>query len=62
MADNSDGTPAWDIVFKHARDLIGKLKGLGRKRKAATPKKPKRAALKKPKLANPKRTYRDIFA
>ena len=60
MPDNSGGTPAEDIVSNHGRDLISKLKGRGRKRKAATPK--KRAAGKKPKLANPKRTYRDIFA
>ena len=64
MADNSDGTPAGDIVAKHARELIGKLKGGGRKRKAKTaatavvvPKKAKRVARK-----TPKRTYRDIFA
>ena len=50
MADNSDGTPAGDIVAKHARELIGKLKGGGRKRKSNTvatavvPKKVKRAA------------------
>ena len=53
MAENSDDTPAGDIVTKHAKDLISKLKGCGRKRKATTP---KRAAVKKPK-----RTYRDIF-
>ena len=32
MADKSAGTPAGDIVSKHARELIGKLKGRGRKR------------------------------
>ena len=73
MADKSAGTPAGDIVAKHARELIGKLKGGGRKRKAKTataaaataviPKKVKRAAKKrKPSRATPKRTYRDIFA
>jgi hypothetical protein len=69
MADNSNGTPAGDIVAKHARELIGKLKGGGgRKRKAKTTaaagvlKKVKRAAAKKPKRTTPKRTYRDIFA
>ena len=62
MADNSEGTSAGDIVSKHARYLLGKLKGRDRKRKAATPKKPKRAVGKKPKLVAPKRTYRDIFA
>ena len=36
MADNSAGTPARDIVSKHARELIGKLKGGGRKSKAMT--------------------------
>ena len=36
MADKSAGTPAGDIVAKHARELIGKLKGGGRKRKAKT--------------------------
>ena len=67
MADNSDGTPAGDIVAKNGRELIGKLKGGGRKRKAKTaatavvPKKVKRAA-KKPPRKTPKRTYRDIFA
>ena len=67
MADNSDGMPAGDIVAKHARELIGKLKGGGRKRKAKTvatavvPKKVKRAA-KKFSRTTPKRTYRDIFA
>ena len=50
MADNSDGTPGGDIVCKHARDLISKLKGRGRKGKAAIP---KRTAGKKPKLATP---------
>ena len=71
MADKSAGTPAGDIVAKHARELIGKLKGGGRKRKAKTaaataaaPKKVKRVAKKKkqPSRATPKRTYRDIFA
>ena len=70
MADKSAGTPAGDIVAKHARELIGKLKGGGRKRKAKTavatavmPKKVKRAAKKrKASRATPKRTYRDIFA
>ena len=74
MADKSAGTPAGDIVAKHARELIGKLKGGGRKRKARTataaaavtavmPKKVKRATKKrKPSRATPKRTYRDIFA
>ena len=63
IADN-DGTPPWDIVLRHARDLIGKLKGRGLKHKPrhASPKKTKRAAGKKPKLTTPKRTYRDIFA
>ena len=62
IADKSNGTPDGDIVSKHARDLIAKLKGRGRKRKTS-PKKPKRAAsAKKPKLATLKRTYRDIFA
>ena len=60
MADNSDGMPSCDIVSKHAKVLISNLKGRRRKHKAATPK--KRAAGKKPKLANPTRTYRDIFA
>ena len=72
IADKSNGTPAGDIVTKHARELIGKLKGGGRKRKAKTaaaaatavmPKKVKRATKKrKPSRATPKRTYRDIFA
>ena len=62
MADNSGGTPAGDIVSKNASVLIGKFKGRGRKRKAATPKKPKRAVGKKPKLAPANPTYRDIFA
>ena len=73
MADKSAGTPAGNIVAKHARELIGKLKGGGRKRKARTaaaaavtavmPKKVKRATKKrKPSRATPKRTYRDIFA
>ena len=66
IADNSDGTPAGDIVSRHARDLIGKLKGHGLKRKAkraSPPKKTKRvASTKRPKLTTPKRTYRDIFA
>jgi hypothetical protein len=57
MADNSDGTPTGHIVSNHARDLISKLKGRGRKRKAANPKKPKRAAGRKLE-----RTYWDIFA
>ena len=65
MADNTSGTPAGDIVAKHVRELIGKLKGGGRKSKAKTaatavvvaPKKVKRAA-----RTTPKRTYRDIFA
>ena len=69
MADNSDGTPAGDIVSKHARELISKLKGRGRKRKATTtavataavPKKVERVG-KKPKRTTPKRTCRDIFA
>ena len=61
MADNNDGTHAEDIS-RHARDLIDKLKGRGRKRKAP-PKKSKRAAsAKKHKLTTPKGTYRDIFA
>ena len=34
MADNSDGTPDGNIVSKHPRDLISKLKGRGHKRKA----------------------------
>ena len=69
MADNNDGSSPGNIVSKHARDLISKLKGRGHKRKArnASPKKigTKRAATaaaKKPRLATPKRTYRDIFA
>jgi len=73
MADNRDGTPAGDIVSRHARELIGRLKGRGalkRKRRAAAsspPKKKKkkttkRATAKKRKLTTPKRTYRDIFA
>ena len=33
-SDNSDGTPAGDILSKHARHLISKLKGRGHKRKA----------------------------
>ena len=55
MADKSAGTRAGDIVAKHARELIGKLKGGGRKRKAKTaatavmPKKVKRAARTTPK-------------
>ena len=64
MAHKSDGTPAGDIVAKDSRELIGKLKGGGRKLKAKTattavvvPKKVKRAA-----RTTPKRTYRDIFA
>ena len=68
MADKSNGTPAGDIAAKHARELIGKLKGGGRKRKAknaatavVVPKKVKRSA-KKPPRTTPKRTYRDIFA
>ena len=36
MADKSAGTPAGDIVAKHARELIGKLKDGGRRRKAKT--------------------------
>ena len=36
LTDMADGTPAGVIVAKHARELIGKLKGGGRKRKAKT--------------------------
>ena len=67
MADNNAGTPSGDIFSKHARELVGKLKGRGRKRKGKTvatavvPKKVKCAA-KKPSRTTPKRTYRDIFA
>ena len=59
IADKSNGTPARDIVAKHARELIGKLKGGGRKRKAKTA---ATAAAKKPSRTTPKLTYRDIFA
>ena len=67
MADKTAGKPAGDIVANQARELISKLKGGGRKRKAKTsptavvvPKKVKRAA-KKPSRTAPKRTYTDIF-
>ena len=67
MADNSAGMPSGDIVSKRAQEVIVKLKGGWRKRKAMTvatgvvPKKVKRAA-KKSSRTTPKRTYRDIFA
>ena len=68
MADNSDGTPAGGIFSKHTWGRISKLKGRGHKRKARhvsskkTGTKRAAAAAKTPRLANPKRTYKDIFA
>ena len=66
MADKSAGTPGEDIVAKHARELIGKLKGGGRKRKAKTaaatavmPKK-KRAAKESPH-ARPQNVHIETF-
>ena len=67
MADNNNSSSPADIVSKHERDLISKLKGRGLKFKAihASPEKTgtkRNEAAKQPNLATPKRTYRGIFA
>ena len=53
---NNDSPIVGDIVSKHARDLIFKLKGRGHKRKArhASQKTSNKRAGKKPKLTSPK--------
>ena len=54
--DSPDVRPR-DIVSRHAQDLIGKLRGRGRKRK-----KKMNTTVKKPGVKKPNLTNRDIFS
>jgi hypothetical protein len=64
MADRSPGVSSHDIITKHigetTQNLIGKLRGKGRKRKSSATPKRKKQGPKRKKIKTP--TKRDIFA